>query len=122
MSGYDNVNWREDPEDWEEQINNNLKLARSILPGWFVDRMMTDNWYFGLMMSDGSVIVISEIVRVYVDVNGGIWIDAHMAEDAINPAMQINRQRYYFTAPASSRTKVSLNAAHIMAAFDMGES
>lgn len=121
MSGYDNMDWW---EDWEEQINNNLKLARSILPGWFVDRMMTDHWYFGLMMSDGSVITISEIVRVYVDVNGGIWIDAYMVDDDIdiNPAIKTDRQRHYFTAPAPSRTMISLNATHIMAAFDMGES
>ena len=97
------------PTDEPEHV----KLARELLPGWFVDRMMTDHWHFALMMSNGTTIGIHAIHQVWQAADGTIWLDVELMTD--NPfSMTV------LTAP-TSRTTASINTSHILAAFELAD-
>lgn len=90
-----------------------VKLARGLLPGWFLDRMMTDYWHFGLMMSNGTTIGIHSIRRAWQAADGTIWLDVELMTD--NPfSMSV------LTAP-TSRTSASINTKHVLAAFELAD-
>lgn len=95
-----------DPKDSPE-----LAHAREILPAWFVDRMMADNWLFGLMMTDGTVIGIQCINRVTQSADGTIWLDVELINHDFDGV---------FVAP-TIRLTASINASHVMAAFELAD-
>ena len=91
---------------------------KEMLPGWFSERMTTDHWLFGLMVSTGQIIVITHIEKIYQAQNGSVWIDVELArfsDYAITPD-----DNWYF-AP-TTRVSATINANHIVAAFDLMES
>ena len=86
--------------------------AQRLLPAWFVDRMMADTWYFGLLTISGTVIGIETILRVYQAGDGSIWLDAILLTESWTSA---------FKAP-TARTTASINTSHIVAAFELADS
>lgn len=97
-----------------------------MLPAWFTERMIKDAWSFGLLMITGDVIGIEKINALMQDASGNIWLDATMLADAPvadrltgSPMQQVNGHPL-FTSP-TSRTNISINAAHVMAAFELSD-
>ena len=45
--------------------------AFEVVPAWYTQRMMTDDWLFGLLTADGRVIAITRISAVSSD---GKWM------------------------------------------------
>ena len=43
-------------DEYSEQITK----AQRLLPAWFVPRMMTDCWSFGLLLETGHLLVIEQ--------------------------------------------------------------
>lgn len=97
----------EDAELEFSQIEPFLKL----LPGWFTDRMMTDSWSFGLMMSNGMTIGIQDIQKVWQAADGSVWLDVTLLSGEYDGV---------WTAP-TTRTTASINASHIVAAFELAD-
>ncbi len=92
-----------------------IALAQQILPAWFVARMMTDDWHFGLMLVTGKVLAISSIDRVFMGANDSIWMDVTLSEyDLSMKGLDI------LNAP-TSRRKATVNAAHVVAAFELAD-
>jgi len=85
--------------------------ARKVLPTWFVDRMMTDTWWFGLMMSNGTVIGIHRILNVDQAADGTIWLTVELLSDTPGDDR-------VFIAP-TSRLTASINASHVVAAYEL---
>ena len=91
-----------------------VAAAKALLPAWFVGRMMDDVWYFGLMLTTGQTMGISNIRNVTKDKAGEIWIDAKM--------LDVDHGQYpidILTAPCSERLDISINARHIVGAFEI---
>lgn len=89
-----------------------------MLPAWFTERMMEDVWSFGLLMITGDVIAIENINALIRDASGNIWLDATM--QLTNSSMQQVNGHPIFTSP-TSRTNISINAAHVVAAFELAD-
>lgn len=85
--------------------------ARQVLPTWFVDRMMTDTWWFGLMMSNGTVIGIHRILSVDQAADGSIWLTVELLSDTPGDDR-------VFIAP-TTRLTASINASHVVAAYEL---
>ena len=96
-------------------------VSRALGGAWFGERMSTDSWPFGLLLSTGAVIVITTITGAVKAEDGSVWLDVEL---------DTNRQGYWtgilpkgtpvFVSP-TRRTKASLNVAHIVAAFEMAD-
>ena len=91
-----------------------VAAATELLPAWFVARMMDDVWQFGLMLTSGRTIGISQILNVTEDKAGNIWIDAVMlGRDPGQTSIDI------LTAPCPERLNISINARHIVAVLEI---
>lgn len=106
--------------DWErigddlDAHQEKIRLASELLPAWFTSRMMDDVWSFGLMLATGVTIGISRIDGVSQDAEGTIWIDCRMlAADPGQASIAVQ------TAPCPERTRVSIAARHVVAAFEL---
>ena len=110
-----------DPVSGYEQ---NVERACKLLPAWFVERMMCDSWSFGLMLATGVTVAIVSIDAVHQAADGSLWIDATMQDHTgmlgyLNDPDRSMRGKF-FIAP-TSRTKISINAATIVAAFELAD-
>ena len=111
---------RKTNEDAKNALKAVYEEAR-ILPAWFVPRMMTDNWFFGLLMVSGITIGVERIEKLHRDAAGNIWLDVVLLDrlpshDAV-PHLSL---KTFFVAP-TSRTTASINASHVMAVFELAD-
>ncbi|MBW4467733.1 MAG: hypothetical protein KME07_20085 [Pegethrix bostrychoides GSE-TBD4-15B] len=103
-------------DDEDEDYPASTMEAMELLPAWFVKRMMTDAWHFGLLTTSGNVIGIHQIHRTYQAADGSIWIDVELMS-IYPPGVAEN---VMFIAP-TSRTQASINTSHIVTAFELAD-
>ncbi len=101
-----------------DNVPNYLREAAKLLPAWFTPRMVDDNWFFGLLTVTGHVICISTINSVTQAADGTIWLDADLLTE--KPGQFHKSLGNPILAP-TSRTDVSINASHIVAAFELAD-
>jgi hypothetical protein len=90
-----------------------LERCQKLLPAWFVPRMMDDTWVFGLLLSTGKVLAIEHIDEVHRAADGSLWIDVDMCGDPVDAWAALH-------AP-TSRTRASVNVAHIVCALELSD-
>lgn len=103
-----------DPDEHLESI----RQAEKLLPAWFIPRMMEDVWFFGLLLSDGTLACIETILEVRQAADGAVWLEVRLASEAGFGAERLQHRR--LTAP-TSRNEASINAGHVMAAFELAD-
>jgi hypothetical protein len=86
--------------------------------------MMSDEWTFGLLLITSHVLVIHSISAAKQAADGTVWLDFNMYEkendQKFEPEIGDAPSRLkYFLAP-TPRTKASVNATHLVAAFELG--
>ncbi len=104
-----------------EQIGDNdaeVESARRLLPSWFVPRMMTDVWSFGLQLSTGIVLAIEQITAVTQAADGSLWLDVQMVEDPTG-LPQGSHQGLRIVGAPNSRKSASVAVAHVVWAFEL---
>lgn len=94
---------------------DNYGKAAEVLPAWYTSRMMSDWWLFGLFTSDGSMVLIRQILAVSDD---GKWMDVELA-DAETGAEYEDVFPRVISAFANDRPKASIQIANIVAAIDL---
>lgn len=95
---------------------------RKILPAWFCDRMVSDEWYFGLLTVTGKIIAISHIDAIIQDSAGDIWLDVRMAEATADSVIgRVVDEKIIIYAP-TSRLEATIRADSIVAAFELYDS
>lgn len=96
--------------------------ATRLLPAWFTARMMTDNWSFGLLLTTGQVLCIHAIDNIVQAADGSIWLDVEMQSEG---SWGLPDDTSISGVPAlvspTSRTKASVNAASVVAAFELAD-
>ncbi len=92
--------------------------VQRILPAWFVGRMMDDEWSFGLLLSCGVVLAISNIRRMHQAADGTVWLDVWMLDRL--PTWAENLPMKTIVAP-TERLIASINAAHVVWAFELAD-
>jgi hypothetical protein len=98
------------------ELEQAIAEAESLLPLWFVPRMMTEEWVYGLMMSWGNVVAVERIQAVHRAADGSLWLDVTLAP--ADDCWGGNYDPNVFGAP-SSRRRASINVAHVAAAFEL---
>jgi hypothetical protein len=94
---------------------SNSSLAFEVLPAWYTGRMMDDEWLFGLLTSDGRLIVIKRVKSVSSD---GKWMDVDLAERS-DVSMDLTGYGMPVFAIAADRTSASVQISTIVAAIDL---
>ena len=99
-------------------MEDKVQKAKELLPAWFIERMMVDEWPFGLMTSTGKIIEIENIQAVHQGKDGSIWIDVALgAKYTIPPNLE---EDDLFSNPTPRRT-ASINTSHIVCAFELAD-
>ena len=90
------------------------------LPAWFTERMKDDVWSFGLLMCDGTIIGIQAIEAINQAADGTIWLDVRLMDSSDGTTAWLDNFDKKFVAP-TSRLEASINASHVMAAFEIAD-
>ncbi|MCG9024187.1 hypothetical protein LH417_14905 [Laribacter hongkongensis] len=87
--------------------------AVEILPAWYTSRMMQDQWYFGLVTTDGNTIAIGKITAISDD---GKWMDVELltADGVPN-----EKGTKFITAVADDRRSASIQIEKIVMAYEI---
>lgn len=93
----------------------NSEQAFEVVPAWYTSRMMTDDWLFGLLTSDGRIIAITKISAVSSD---GQWMTVELAEYDRLPS-DLSKLGTPVFAVAQDRTKASVQISSVVAAMDL---
>lgn len=87
--------------------------ATEILPAWYTERMMMDQWYFGLVTTDGHTIAINNITAISDD---GKWMDVDLlTSDEVPDKTDIT----FITAIADDRRSASIQIDKIIMAYEI---
>ena len=87
--------------------------AAEILPAWYTSRMMQDQWYFGLVTTDGHTIAIGRISAISDD---GKWMDVELLTSEEGPN---DRNTKFITAVAEDRRSASIQIEKIVMAYEI---
>ena len=85
---------------------------------WWLGRMSHDSWSFGLLMVTNQMICIDRINRIWRDTRGTMWLDVTLLKTAPLAAMKLKWPYPCFLAP-TSRLDATINADHVVAAFEL---
>lgn len=69
-------------------------------------------------MTTGDLIAIEQITAVVQDASGNIWLDATLIEPKFSPG---SVSGYKVLTSPTSRTSISINADHVVAAFELAD-
>jgi hypothetical protein len=99
----------------------NAEAASRLLPAWFIPRMMTDDWSFGLTLVSGFTLAISSIIDVQQAADGSIWLDVRMlnCEEARGLPQGDGTHWKLLASPTKDRRTASVAAVYIVAAVEL---
>ena len=100
-------------------VIDSIEEAAKVLPARFVPRMMGDEWFFGLFMSDGSVLGISGIDEIHRDASGQLWLDVRMLDGLV--VLHGNGAPLNLRLAPTSRLNASVAVRHIMYAIELAD-
>lgn len=108
------VRERKDSVELIDGLDQRVAAAQTLLPAWFVPRMMSDKWQFGLLLVTGDTVPVLQLTDVHQDAAGDLWIDARVAEGGVKsePGRRL-------LMPAGGRSIVSINARHVVVAMEI---
>lgn len=103
--------------------NDHLEKAKNLLPAWFIERMMMNEWSFGLMTCSGKIIVINTIKEVHQAKDGSIWIDVKLSRNPgfMDTSGASGFKNSDFVFCPTSREDASINTSHIVSAFELAD-
>ena len=95
--------------------------ALAVNPSWFVDRMMSDEWWFGLVTNQGQIIAINKINSISDD---GKWLEVRLLtiKELKNIVTPIEHNIQYLSAVADDRITASVLVSNIVMAFELASS
>jgi hypothetical protein len=101
--------------DVHEGVDNEL------LPAWFTERMMGEEWLFGLLTVTGDILAVRRINKITQDAAGRLWLDVRMAvyNEAKGVYDEDDPKAGRLLLAPTARTDATINAAHVVAAFEM---
>jgi hypothetical protein len=84
-----------------------------VLPAWYTARMMSEQWYFGLVTTDGNTIAIGNITAISDD---GKWMDVDfLTSDEVPKSNGLE----FITAVADDRRSASIQIEKIVMAYEI---
>lgn len=94
-----------------------------LLPAWFITRMTSDRWSFGLLTANNTIIGISGIHNIIRDVQGELWLDVELlsADDMWLQFLQKKYPGAFVLGAPVKRLNATIKASHIVAAFELAD-
>ncbi len=86
-----------------------------VLPAWYTERMMQDDWLFGLLTVDGRIVAITKITAVSDDAR---WMDAELATAEQVESVK-SKCQHAVIAIAHDRLNASIQISTIVAAMEL---
>ncbi|ADE15880.1 hypothetical protein Nhal_2815 [Nitrosococcus halophilus Nc 4] len=109
----------------EDNVTRATEVAKAeeLLPAWFIERMMNDTWFFGVLLDTGQMLGIEHINKVRQAANGDVWIDVEMLEHRQFRVEYLpdSWKGVKLLCSPTSRTDTSINTRHIVAVFDLAD-
>lgn len=105
-------------DEWEKEQEQSVLN----LPAWFINRMIDDEWYFAFLLVTGEYLLFSHIDKVVQSADGTLWIDVRLL-----PANHCDgwisewASKLKIFVPPTSRDCCSINASHIVCAFEIAD-
>ena len=96
-----------------------VEIGCKALPAWFTKRMMTDDWHYGLLVSTGAIICISCIRRINTASDGSLWLDVEMEDQGSMLSVHSSIASMKAILSPTPRTTATINAASVVAAFEL---
>ena len=88
---------------------------------WFVPRMMTDSWTFGLLLRGNVVMVVECIDEIWEERGEIVWLDVQMAtESGLDLSERVPPGLRLMFSP-TERTRASVRGDAVIAAFELAE-
>lgn len=92
--------------------------AFELVPAWFTKRMMTDHWYFALLLSNGKWILISQINSISSD---GKWIDVELSEKGSSTLYDAIPEDQIISSLTNDRPRATIRAAEVVLATEAAD-
>ena len=93
--------------------------AASLLPAWFVSRMIGLRGRFGLLLTTGEILRITSVTALHESPHGVILLDVLLdhggVPDGVDEAWRTKR---YLGAPVPGATMATVNLAHVVSAME----
>lgn len=93
----------------------------NMLPAWFVERMSTDVWDFGLLLTTGQVLHIQELCDIHQGADGSLWADFRMSTENHRVEQMAARGWPPLLTSPSDREVCSVNLAHVVCAIELAD-
>jgi hypothetical protein len=100
---------------------DDIESAKKLLPAWFTERMMSDTWPFGLLLTTGHILCISRIEAVHQAADETIWLDVDMIEDMPSKTVLQQMPKMEWLLSPTSRKRASVQASQIIAAMELAD-
>ena len=98
--------------EFDERIGQAVKL----LPAWFIPRMMSDSWSFGLVCTGGLVLGIKTILAVHQDAHNKFWLDVELIS-----YWESKQFEFAVVGAPTSRTTASVAVDHVIYALELAD-
>lgn len=106
---------RNEEIDWGDEV----KMAKQALPAWLTERMMTDDWVFGLLLVTGQVVAIQRITAITKDASGTLWLDVLLASEAGTFPLKAGESAVPVMVAPTDRREASINASTVSMALEL---
>lgn len=137
MSEERGIDWwdRELPAEEQRRIEEEAKRldaedrqrferAEALLPAWFIRRMIDDQWSFAFLLVTGHTLHLQHIHEVRQAADGTIWLDVELADQVPYTARRLppyERAGPHDIVAPTSRLTASVNAAHVVLAYETAD-
>lgn len=114
------MNRHNEPREDHYAGDDDCSPPEPAIPGYLFHRMETDTWFFGVLLDSGAVLAVERVSRIAPDDSGNLWVDFEMLEKQncmLGESCPLGRLSYSPT----ERTTITVNARHIVAAFELAD-
>ena len=88
---------------------------------WFVSRMVTDTWLFGLLVTGNLVFVVNHIEGIWEEHGDIVWLDVEMSTETELYLQKPLPPGLTLMFSPTHRTRASLRADAVIAAFELAD-
>ena len=88
---------------------------------WFVSRMMTGTWVYGLLLTGNVVIVVERIDEIWEENGEIVWLDVEMSTRDRLDLLESPPPGLTLMFSPTKRTRSSVRADAVLAAFELAD-
>jgi hypothetical protein len=95
-----------------------IKGNHDLLPADLIERMLTDEWYFVIVLNNGMAVAVTHLDNIHKDASGNLWFDVRMLSDANFYWKDGMAEIFKFITSPTSRKKATIAVSSIAMIFE----